>query len=168
PLRPGPLLGHEDEGRSAVVDAGGVAGGDAAVGGEGRAEPGQLLRARVPPGGLVGVEQPHAAPAVGHRDGGRLQGHPAAVDGGNGAHVAAVGPGVLFLAAYAELPGHAFAVVAHVDVVERTPQAVIDGRVQHLTVAEAVPKAGARQEVGPAAHVFHAACHHDVRLAGAN
>ena len=80
--------------------------------------------------------------------------------------MAGQGEGVLVGAADVILDRDALGVGAHVAVLDRTPQAVVDGRVDQLGVAEAVAEAGAREQVGRAVHRFHAAGDRDLGVAG--
>ena len=60
----------------------------------------------------------------------------------------------------------ALGVRAHVAVLDGAPQAVVDGRVDQLAVAEAEAEARAGHEVGRLVHGFHAACDDGLRVAG--
>ena len=60
----------------------------------------------------------------------------------------------------------ALGVGAHVAVLDRAPQAVVDGRVDERPVAEAVAEARVRQEVRRAVHRFHAAGDDDLGITG--
>ena len=64
--------------------------------------------------------------------------------------------------------GDDLAGVAHVALLERAPQAVVDHRVDELAVAHAQAFAHARQQVRAVAHRLHAAGDRDVDVAGAN
>ena len=75
---------------------------------------------------------------------------------------------VLRFAADVVLLGDDLAGVAHVALLERAPQAVVDHRVDDLAVAHAQPFAHARQQVRAVAHRLHAAGDRDVDVADAN
>ena len=64
--------------------------------------------------------------------------------------------------------GDDLAGVAHVALLERAPQAVVDHRVDDLAVAHAQSLAHARQQVRAVAHRLHAAGDGDVDVAGAD
>src|SRR5438094_513836 len=75
---------------------------------------------------------------------------------------------VLCLAADVVVLGDRFAGVAHVALLERAPQTVVDHRVDDLRVPHAQAVAYARQEVGTAAHRLHSAGDRHVDVAGAD
>ena len=81
--------------------------------------------------------------------------------------MAARGVVVLRVAADVVVLGDDLAGVAHVALLERAPQAVVDHRVDDLAVAHAQPVAHARQQVGAVAHRLHAAGDGDVDVADA-
>ena len=60
----------------------------------------------------------------------------------------------------------ALGVGAHVAVLDGAPQAVVDGRVDQLAVAEAIAEPGARQQVRRLVHRFHPARHRELGVAG--
>ena len=80
--------------------------------------------------------------------------------------MAARGVLVLRVAADVVVLGDDLAGVAHVALLERAPQAVVDHRVDDLAVAHAQPFAHARQQVRAVAHRLHAAGDGDVDVAG--
>ena len=102
------VAGEQDEG-GAVVDAGGVAGGDAAVFAKGGLQGGEGLRCGVGAGVLVLADEG----AVGCGDGHDLAGEAAAVRGGEA--LAAGGKGVLLGTGDAELIGDALCRLTHAD-----------------------------------------------------
>ena len=84
---------------------------------------------------------------------------------GNRAPVAAQGQLVLVLAADAVGLRGPLGELAHVLVVIRVQQAVVDDGVDQLAVAQPVAEAGVGQQVGREVHVFHAAGDEEVALA---
>ena len=85
-------------------------------------------------------------------------------DGGTG--LAAQGQLILHLAGDAVLFGHVLGGDAHVAVVERIPQAVVDHHVGHGGVVHAGAPAGGIDGVGSHAHALHTAGHDALSLAG--
>ena len=75
------------------------------------------------------------------------------------------GEGVLILAREAVLRRDHVAAVAHVEVLVRIPEAVVDHRVDDLAVAHAVAAARLGQHVGRVGHALHAARDDDLRVA---
>ena len=73
--------------------------------------------------------------------------------------------GVLVRAADVVRDRDAFGVGAHVAVLDRAPQPVVDGRVDQLAVAEAKAEPGARDEVRGAVHRLHPAGDRELRVA---
>ena len=73
---------------------------------------------------------------------------------------------VLGLARDVMLLGHALGVHPHVHVAGRAPQAVVDGAVDQLGVAQPIPGPRAREQVRPQVHVLHAPGHDHVRVPG--
>ena len=173
----GPLA-RDDRRGGAVGDARRVAGRDRALGrvaavlavgeGEDRLEPGERLGGRVAPRPLVDRDDGLATLGVadGHRR--HLGVEPAGVDGRDRLLVAGQRERVLVLAADVVLDRDALGVGAHVAVLDRAPQAVVDGRVDELRVAEAVAEPGAGEQVRRAVHRLHAAGDRDLGVAGAD
>ncbi|MNS65827.1 hypothetical protein D3C72_990090 [compost metagenome] len=163
----GLLLAHEHQGGRAVVDAGGVAGGDQAVGAEGGLQLAELVGGGVRADRLVTADDDRVGLALGHAHGHDLLGELAGLVGGVGELVAAGRPLVHGLTGHAELLGDVGAVDAHVDVVEGAPQAVVDHRVDQFAVAHAVAVAGLLEQVRRVGHALHAAGDEDLALAHA-
>ena len=163
------LAGGHDDGGSAVVDAGGVAGGDrAAVALKGGLQLGQLLHGGAGLDVLIGVEDDGIALLLGDDHGDDLVLELALGDGGGGTGLAAQGQLILHLAGDAVLFGHVLGGDAHVAVVERIPQAVVDHHVGHGGVVHAGAPAGGIDGVGSHAHALHTAGHNALSLAGHN
>ena len=153
PTLPRPLLRAHDDARGAVVQPGRVAGGRRPLRVEDRLQRRELLERRVAADALVGRDV---------ADGNDLVVEAAGVLGRGGALLRAKRPGVLLLAADAELPRHGRRLLHHVLPVERGDEPVEDGVVENLTVAQPVAKAALREHVRSARHRLHPACHDDV------
>ncbi|CRP52210.1 hypothetical protein PAERUG_P5_London_26_VIM_2_01_09_02983 [Pseudomonas aeruginosa] len=148
---------HQQYRGGAVVEAGGVAGGDAAVLPEGRLELGQGLDGGAGARLLVGIEAQRLALALRDLDRRDLVAEAPALDGGDGLLLRSGGEGVLLLAGQAVLLRQVLGGDAHVVVVEGVPQAVLDHAVDQLRMAHAQAGAGAGHDVGRQAHVLLAA-----------
>ncbi|MCY1416646.1 hypothetical protein D9M71_321620 [compost metagenome] len=148
---------HQQYGGGAIVERGGVAGGDAAVLLERRLQLGQRVGGSAGAHLLIGVEGHGLALALRdqYRSDFRLEA--AGLDGFGGLALRFGGEGVLLLAADAVLLHQVLGGDAHVVVVEGIPQAVVDHAVDHLGVAHAQAGAGAGHDVGRQAHAFLAA-----------
>ncbi len=128
----------------------------------------ERLERRVAPGPFVDGHDRLAALCVAERDRGGLGIEATGVDGGDGLLVARERECVLVLAADAVLDRDTFGVGAHVAVLDRAPQPVVDGRVDQLTVAEAEAEPGTRDEVRRLVHRLHAARDDGLGVAGAD
>jgi hypothetical protein len=115
---------------------------------------------------FVEVEQHRIALLLRNRHPHDLVAEPAG--GGCIARLAMTVEGVVVLAFPADLVlgGDDLAGVAHVTLLERAPQAVVDHRVDHRAVAEPHPLARFRQQVRTVAHRLHPAGDYDARVAG--
>ena len=154
-------LPAEDDRGSAVVDARGIAGGDRAVLGEGRAEAGQGLESGVGLGVLVLVGgEGLAAPDL---EGGDLLGEGCLRLGGRRAALRLEGELVLLLAGDAVLLRDVFRRDAHVDAVEGVGEHE-DGAVLQLAVAELVAAAGTEVVEGHPGHRLVAAGEGEVEV----
>ena len=111
----------------------------------------------VAPRALVDGDDRLAALRVADGDRRHLGVEPPGVDGGDRLLVAGERERVLVLAADVVRDRDALGVGAHVAVLDGAPQAVVDGRVDQLPVAEAKAEAGARDEVRRLVHGLHAA-----------
>ncbi len=139
--------GGENEGGRAVVEGGGVGGGDRAVGFERGAERGEFvvvdpLRTFVPvdAGGLAaGVDDLDRRDLAREQSG--LLGGVCALERGDGILVL---PG----AGEAIARRAGFGAGAHVEIVVRIPEAIADERINDLLVTDAVTVAGLGQQVG--------------------
>ena len=109
------------------------------------------------------VSRPFASRIV---TGASLRGEPAGVHRGDRLLVARERERVLVLAAHVVADRDALGVRAHVAVLDGAPQAVADGRVHDLGVAQAVAEAGAGQQVRRAVHRLHAAGDGELGVAG--
>ena len=135
---------------------------------EGGLEAAEGLERRVAPGSFVDGHDRLAALGVADGDRGDLGVEAAGVDGGDRLLVARERERVLVLAADVVLDRDALGVGAHVAVLDRAPQAVVDGRVDQLAVAEAVAEPGTREQVRRLVHRLHAAGDDDLGVAGAD
>ena len=99
PVRLDRRLGRDEQRGRAVVDAGGVAGGDRSAVAERRPCSAASASAVVPARVLVGVDDTGSPFALRHRDGDDLLGEPAVLLGAGGPLLAAQGEGVLVGAA---------------------------------------------------------------------
>ncbi|MCY1291636.1 hypothetical protein D9M70_408330 [compost metagenome] len=161
----------QQQGAGAVVDARGVAGGDAAALAEGRAQLGQLLQGGVAARVLVLLDEFRRALALGnlHRD--DFPGQAAIGLGGGGALLAAQGEGILVFAGDAELLGDVLGGLRHgVDAElafhQRVDEAPADGGVEDFRLAGERAFRLAHDE-GRAGHGFHAAGQHQPGFAAA-
>ena len=157
-----------DDGRGgAVGDALGVARGYRAQRGgtailafgqrERRLEAGQRLHRRIAARAFVDGDDGLLALCVADGDGRHLGVEPAGIDGRDRLLMAGERERVLILAADVVRDGDPFRVGTHVAVLDGTPQAVVDGRVDQLPVAETKTETRARDEVRGAVHRFHPA-----------
>ena len=103
----------QQEGRGTVVQAGGVAGGDASVGAERGAQPREALKGGGGFGEFVAVKHHRVALALGQRYRSDLVGKKASGDSGGGTLLAAQGKGVLVFARDVVLVGEVFGGFAH-------------------------------------------------------
>ena len=156
---PGRVAGRDRAGRriTAVVAVGQR---------EDRPEAGEGFGGGVAAGVLVFGDDRLAALGVADRDRREFRGEPAGVHRGDRLLVARERERVLVLAADVLADRDALGVRAHVAVLDRAPQAVADGRVLDLGVAEAVAEARARQQVRRAVHRLHAAGDRQLGVAG--
>ena len=159
---------HQQHGGGAVVEAGGVAGGDAAVLLERRLELAQGFGRGAGARLLVAGEADRLALARGDQDRRDFVGEAPGLDGGHGLLLRGGGEGVLLLTADAVLVHQVLGGDAHVVVVEGVPQAVLDHGIDQLAVAHALAGTGRRHHVGGLAHVLHAAGDDDVGVAAAD
>ena len=203
-LAPADQLGHglqavllhglargQDDGGSAVVDAGGVGGGDAldvllGVGlmdlgdregmldgllnalrthGESAAQLGDALGGHAGAGELVHLELHHLLLLLDHH-GDDLVVEAAGVQSGLSLVLGGGGELVQLLTGDAPHVADVLGGGAHVIVVERIPQTVADHGVDDLLVTHAGAPALLGQGIGGSGHILHAAGHHDVGIAG--
>ena len=158
-------LAGNHNGCRTVVQAGGVARGDNAIGLEGRAQFGKHLKRGVAARGFVGVH--HRNLALAARD---FQRHDfglefTGIHGSNGLLVAGIGKFVQFLTSNAKLLGDEFRRAAHMPVFEGAPEAVFEQGVGQLAVAVAQLAAPPPQQKGCVAHAFHATGHEKFAIA---
>src|SRR5262249_22998266 len=160
-------VGHDHDRGAAVVDARGVAGGDAAsVGLEGRTQWLQLLRRRAGARMLVDLEpEGFALLRTGDLDRHDLILEVPALDGGGRLLLALGRELVLLLAADAVLRGDVLRRDAHVDERDRAGEPVGDHRVEQLIVSHADTETRLLQDVRRPAHALHAPRDDDVRVA---
>ena len=151
---------------STVIDARGIAGGDAAGLAEGRPQPGESLKRRLGAGILVLVDG-HLALARLDRHRKDLIGEAARCARCRRLRLRGKGEGILLRAADLEALGHVLGRDAHVVVVEDIPQAVPDHRIDEFERAH--PGAGAQMgDMRRPAHALLAAGNDDAGLAGAD
>ncbi len=148
---------HQQHRGGAVVEAGCVARGDAAVFLERGFEFGQRLGGGAGARLFIHGEGHRVALALRDQNRRDLIGKAAGFDGGGGFLLGRGGEGVLGFTADAVLVHQVLGGDAHVVVVERVPQAVGDHAVDHLGVAHAQAGARGGQDVRRQAHVLHAA-----------
>ena len=134
------LLGGDDQGRRAVIDAGGIAGRHRAVLAERRRQLRQLLQRGVGAGMLVLVDDDRIALALRDRDRHDLLGEPSVGLRRRRLLLRAQGEGVLVLARDVEVRGHVLAGLRHgIDAVlllhQRVDEAPADGGVVDLGIA---------------------------------
>ncbi len=135
--------------------------------GEGGPEVAERLGGGAGTHAFVGVDEDRVALALGDLDRRDLLGHAAVLDRRRGAVVALGRDVVLHVARDAtELARVALGTRAHVDGVERAPQAVVDHRVEQLAVAHPVALACVLQQVRRSGHRLHAAGDDDLGVAG--
>jgi hypothetical protein len=145
---------------------GGVAGRDAAVLLERGLQRAQRFRRSVRAHRLVAVEHQRVALLLRNGDGQHLGRERARGVGGGRLLVALHRELVLFVARHLERVGHGLAGVAHVPVLEGTPQAVENHRVDHLAVSHSQALAHAGEQVGRVAHRLHTAGDRDLDVTG--
>ena len=168
-LKPAALgfgFGHEDQDRSAIIDAGGIGGGDGAIFGKSRLELLHLIEGDT----LLDIfilRHDHITLAGGDGDGGDFILELACRLRGFGLVLGGHRKGVLLIAGDLPLAGDILGSCSHVIAVEGVPQAVPDHGVDHLPITHLHPVAqmGA---MGGSAHGFLAANGHDIDRAGFN
>jgi hypothetical protein len=154
---------HEHDCGSAVVDAGGVAGGDAAAGIEGGLEAGQVFQGGVGP--RLFVDHEHDGAVLGFEFNGHDLGLEfAGLHGAHGAAVALDGELVLILPGNAPFLRDVFRGDAHVHLIEWVGESG-DEDVDRSGVIEARTPAHRGQPVGGAAHRFRAAANGGIGVA---
>ena len=157
---------HHDDGRAAVGDLRGVAGGDAAVAVEGGPQTGEGLDRGAGPDPLVSFDDDRVALALGDLD--RLDlGEAPFLRRVRGAFVALRREVVHGVARDATVRlCRPLRALAHVDVLEAAHQTVGEHRVEQRAVAHPVSGPRVLQEIRRAGHRLHARGDHDVGVAG--
>ena len=146
------FVGHQQNRRRAVIDAAGIACGDRAVLGEGRAQLLHRLQRRAMPDVFVSIDHDIAFAGF-HGETDDLILELARLLRGLGLVLAFQRKLILHVARNLPLVGNVFGSLAHVIAVEGIPQTVTDHRIDEIEVTHLLPGAQMR-DVGRQRHVF--------------
>jgi hypothetical protein len=163
----GRVAGDQD-GTRPIADLRRVARRDGALGRERRSELGQRLHGRGGADPFVAIDHDRFTLVLGNLDRDDLVVEPAFVPRGGRACVRTRRPRVLRPAVHPVFTVHVVGANAHVLIVERAPQPVVDHRVEHRRMPEPLPGAGLRQHERRVRHRFHAPGDRDLDLTGSD
>src|SRR6266571_1715075 len=155
----------DDERRRAVVRAGSIAGRHRAIFLERGFQLGQRFQRRVFARRLVVLDDDGLAFFLRNFDGQNLRLEEAGLPGAHSLLVTFDGEAILLLPRDAVFFGDQFTGHAHMKIFVRVPKAIVNHRVDQLTIADAIPGARLRQKIWAVRHGLHAAGHHNFRFA---
>src|SRR6266704_351529 len=158
-----PLAGN-NQCRRAVVRAGRVARSNCAVFLEGRLELRERLHARVFPRRFVVLDDNRIALFLRHFDRQNLRFEETGLARTHRFLVAFDGELVLLFASDSVFFRNQFAGHAHMKIFVSVPEAVVDHRVDELSIADAVAGSRLRQKIGTVGHGLHPARHYNFRF----